>query len=244
LVSSDLAKITRQLKQAFDMNPAHHDPQVADYGLINAVFPIGGSFLEVVQPVRSDASAERYLRRKGGDAGYMVIIQAGDAVFHRARLAELGVREIEVLETDLHFCTHFHPKDTADILMSIDHAKVPDWKVEDSEWHPAGRDWRRHQTPEVVGLRSLTIGHSDPDGGVARWAALLDLPASSRTIKLMQGRIDFVPADSPAVAAIEVEVRDVEDTLARAVAAGLPVSDGGVLVGGLSIVPAPSVIGA
>ena len=56
--------------------------------------PVGGEFLEVLEPFRDDASGARYLARRGGDAGYMVILQDADALAHRARLEGAGVRVI------------------------------------------------------------------------------------------------------------------------------------------------------
>ena len=64
------------------------------FGLNNIVMPVGGEFLEVVAPFRDDASGARYLARRGGDAGYMVILQDEDALAHRERLEAAGVRVI------------------------------------------------------------------------------------------------------------------------------------------------------
>ena len=61
------------------------DPGVAVFGLENAVFPIGETFLEVVSPVRDDATAKRWIAKRGGDAGYMVIVQCDDLADARAR---------------------------------------------------------------------------------------------------------------------------------------------------------------
>ena len=56
----------------------YDDPGVGKYGVRNAVFPIGDTFLEVVSPKQPGTTAERLLQKRGGDGGYMVILQVDD----------------------------------------------------------------------------------------------------------------------------------------------------------------------
>jgi hypothetical protein len=86
LVAHDLEPHAADFKAVLGLNVAYRDPGVAVFGLVNVVMPVGGEFLEIVQPVKPDASAARYLKRRSGDAGYMVILQDDDALAHRARL--------------------------------------------------------------------------------------------------------------------------------------------------------------
>src|SRR3546814_10816101 len=67
-----------------------------------------------------DASAARYLKRRGGDAGYMVIMQAPDALTHRARMAKLGIRKIAEHQDKKYTFTHFHPGNFNGVVTSID----------------------------------------------------------------------------------------------------------------------------
>ena len=94
LVAHDLEPVVRDLNAVFGLRVAFRDPAVGVFGLVNAVMPVGGEFLEIVQPVKADASAARYLKRRGGNAGYMLIFQSSDALAHRKRLTERGVRSI------------------------------------------------------------------------------------------------------------------------------------------------------
>ncbi|HUD50563.1 VOC family protein, partial [Parvibaculum sp.] len=110
LVAHDLDPVVDQLGNVLGLKVAYRDPAVGVFGLVNAVMPVGGEFLEVVQPVKEDASALRYLRRRGGDAGYMVILQSADAATQRARILGLGARKIAAHDGDYVF-THFHPGD-------------------------------------------------------------------------------------------------------------------------------------
>src|SRR5580700_451237 len=93
-VARELQPIADQLGAVFGLQVGYRDPEVEVFGLKNVVMPVGGEFLEVLEPFRDDASGARYLARRGGDAGYMVILQDADSVAHAARLTGAGVRQI------------------------------------------------------------------------------------------------------------------------------------------------------
>ena len=78
LVARELAPVVDEFRAALGLEVCHRDPGVGKYGLENALFPIGHNFLEVVAPVREGTTAGRYLDRRGGDGGYMVITQCDD----------------------------------------------------------------------------------------------------------------------------------------------------------------------
>src|SRR6516165_703394 len=111
LIAHEIAPVARQLETAFGLEVGFRDPGVEVFGLTNVVMPVGGEFLEVVSPFRDDVSGARYLTRRGGDAGYMVILQDADALAHRERVAQMGVRLIAKSDRDRYCFTHFHPGD-------------------------------------------------------------------------------------------------------------------------------------
>ena len=78
MVSNLRDPIVNNLRDLFDIKVSFNDPGVAHFGLENAVLPVGKDFLEVVSPVKENTTAGRYLNRRGGDGGYMVIIQVDD----------------------------------------------------------------------------------------------------------------------------------------------------------------------
>src|SRR5258706_3577767 len=141
LVAQNLEPHVAMLKHVLGLEVAYRDPAVGVFGLVNAVFPVGGEFLEIVQPVKEDASAARYLQRRGGDAGYMVILQADDAVAHRRRVLDLGVRKIWEHDSDSFSFTHFHPAEFSGVLNSIDSVPGNSWRERDGIWPPAGKEW-------------------------------------------------------------------------------------------------------
>jgi len=119
-IAHELDPIAEQLDAVFDLKVGFRDPAVEYFGLNNIVMPVGGEFLEVVSPFRDDASGARYLARRGGNAGYMVILQEADAFAHRERLEKAGVRVIARSPKGAYRYTHFHPGDCTGVLMSID----------------------------------------------------------------------------------------------------------------------------
>jgi hypothetical protein len=244
-IAKDAEAIAEQLGAVFGLKVGFRDPGVEYFGLRNVVMPVGGEFLEVVAPFRDDASGARYLARRGGDAGYLVILQDTDAMAHRERLEKMGVRLIAKSRTDDYEYTHFHPADCAGVLMSFD--SVPGdaaWRESKSSWPPAGPKWRDHQSETALGISAVTIQSRDPLGACERWCALLDKPASTSgdalEIALDRGKIRFVAPvddDGTGVVGLDIEVRDGHAALDRAREAGLPVAGGAVEVCGVVVRP-------
>ena len=244
-IARELQPIADQLGAVFGLQVGFRDPGVEYFGLKNVVMPVGGEFLEVVAPFRDDASGARYLARRGGDAGYMVILHDADALAHRARLEAMGVRVIARSRGDDYQYTHFHPADCAGVLMSLD--SVPGdaaWREPRSEWPPAGPTWRDHPADQALGIASVTLQARDPLAACERWCALLGQPAARRgealEIALDRGSIRFVAPvdeDGTGVVGLDIEVKDADAALGRARAAGLLVAAGAVQICGVAVRP-------
>ena len=173
LVAHDCDQVAGQLQQAFGWTEPFHDPGVSQFGLTNAVFAAGDTFVEVVAPARSDTTAGRYLRRRGGDSGYMAIFQFPDLAVARRRIAELGVRVVWAVDLPDIAGTHLHPADVPGAIVSLDWASPP------QSWHWAGPAWTGGAPSGHPGggLTSLTIEVADPPAAARRWAEVLGLPA-------------------------------------------------------------------
>ena len=239
LASSHLDDVVASLADVFGLKVAYNDPHIHHYGLRNAVLSAGTAFLEVVEPVREDASAARFIRRRG-DAGYMVILQDADAGAHRARLLDMGVRVVDDIDRPDYRASHYHPADFGGVLVSIDEQRsAPDYLETYGDWMPAGPDWRASRTNEVLDLTGITLTALDPDALARRWADLLDQPLDpmdSRRLPLTLGEIRFAggPAgQGTAIAAITLKVADPAAALRRAGDAGLDVTPEGILIGGV-----------
>ena len=218
---------------------AYRDPQIVHYGLKNAVCPAGAAFIEVLQPIREDASAARFLNRRGGDAGYMLILQSPDAAAERARVAALGVRVVDDIDRPDYRAAHFHPGDFGGVLTSIDQQRTAaDYLEPLGDWWPAGPDWRAARGETVRDLTAVTLAASDPAALAARWSVLIGRPLDPqdpRRLPLDRGELRFVEGDGPATQfrGIELAVADPDDAVDRARRAGLDVDDEGILIAGV-----------
>jgi hypothetical protein len=177
LVARDCGLVAGELRQAFGWAEPYHDPGVGQFGLTNAVFAVGDTFLEVVAPVRPDTTAGRYLERRGGDGGYMAIFQVPDLATARRRAASLGVRVVWTADLPDIAATHLHPTDVPGAIVSLD------WATPAQSWRWAGPSWTG-RAPEhgPGGVTGLTIEVGDPAAAAQRWAAVLGLPAASTAV--------------------------------------------------------------
>jgi hypothetical protein len=176
LAAADCEATARQLQEAFGWPDPFHDPGVGRFGLTNAVFAAGDTFVEVVAPVQAGTTAGRYLERRGGDSGYMAIFQVPDLAAARRRVAAAGVRVVWTADLDDIAGTHLHPKDVPGAIVSLDRADPPE------SWRWAGPEWtgRAPQHPSG-GLSGLTIEVTDPAGAAARWASVLGLAVTAES---------------------------------------------------------------
>src|SRR6266542_4286357 len=78
LATRELEPVVDDIRAILGVEICYRDSGVAKYGLVNALLPIGTSFLEVVAPVEPNTAAGRFLDRSGGHGGYMAIFDGGD----------------------------------------------------------------------------------------------------------------------------------------------------------------------
>jgi hypothetical protein len=172
IVARDCDSVAGELRRAFGWPPPFHDPGVGQFGLTNAVFAAGDTFVEVVAPARSDTTAGRYLERRGGDGGYMAIFQVPDIAVARRRIATLGVRVVWTADMPDIAATHLHPGDVPGAIVSVD------WAAPAEAWRWAGPAWTG-RAPEHApgGVTGLTIEVTDPADAARQWAAVLGTSA-------------------------------------------------------------------
>jgi hypothetical protein len=196
LAAVDCDATASQLQETFGWPDPFHDVGVGRFGLTNAVFAAGDTFVEVVAPIEPGTTAGRYLERRGGDSGYMAIFQMADLDAARRRVADAGIRVVWTSDLADIAGTHLHPKDVPGAIVSLDWADPP------QSWRWAGPDWtgRAPEHHPAGGISGLTIEVADPAAAAERWARVLGLPvvdnAGAATIELKHSGQDlrFVPA--------------------------------------------------
>ncbi len=225
LAANDLEAAARALEAAFALRIAYRDPHIIHYGLKNAVMPAGAAFIEIVEPVRADASARRFLDRMGGDCGYMIILQTDDCARETARVEAMGVRVVDRIAHRDYEASHFHPADFGGILVSFDQQKnTPDPLADFGDWMPAGPDWRAAQSPRVRDIVEVTIETPDPAALAKRWAALLGAPIAGddpTRLPLTRGAIRFAQAAPGARTAIRALTLSMDAATPRTEIAGV-----------------------
>jgi len=194
LVARELEAVVSELCSALRAEVTYRDPLVATFGLENALVAVGTDFIEVVSPVRDDASASRFLQSNGGDGGYMVIVQTDDVEADRRRVEDLGVRIVWEIAFEDIATIHLHPRDVTGAILSFDEPRPA------QSWRWAGSGWER-QWPSVAatGIRGVELRAASPKEMAARWAAVLAAPVDptpdgSFEITLDPGTIRVVQA--------------------------------------------------
>ena len=244
LVAEDLEARSDELCGVLGLRVAYRDPEVGAWGLHNIVTPVGGNFLEIVSPQQPNTSAGRYLRRRGGDGGYMVILHCADALAERARIKALGIRSVHEADRPAYRGTHFHPQDTGGALLSIDSVEAgADHLTPLCSWEPAGPDWKNFvSTERVSDLLAAELQDEAPEALARRWAEILGhavRPAGAGwRMDLEQGHLRFVKAADgrpPGLGAIDLRVAKPKAVLDAALARGLPVNGRQVQLCGIRI---------
>jgi hypothetical protein len=180
LVAEKLEPVVDDLRTVLGIEVCYRDPGVERFGLENALLPIGNQFLEVVAPIRPGTAGGRYLERRGGDGGYMVITQCDDHAPRRRRVEELGIRIVTQFETEHFRNMQLHPKDTGGSFFEIDQQLGSDGWTDDGPWEPAGgADWKKAQRLDRVrGIAAAEIQSPDPTDIATRWSEIAQLPVT------------------------------------------------------------------
>ena len=172
LAARELQPVAGALQKAFGWAKPFHDPGVGEFGLQNAVFTAGDTFVEVVSPVREGTTAGRYLERRGGDTGYMAIFQVADVRAARERVAAAGIRVVWKADLGDVAGTHLHPRDVPGAIVSIDWADPP------GSWRWAGPAWTGAAAPHSPGgVSAISVEVKEPLAAAQRWAAALGVEA-------------------------------------------------------------------
>ncbi len=215
LCSDDIWREERSIVSTLRVAGVHRDPPNV-FEMRNVVFAVGDTFLEVLQPTAGSAPSARFLAKRGGPGGYMLILQVDDLDEARARVVDMGIRIVYDEAPARHHgvdaaAIHLHPADTGGAIISLDRMDPADG------WAWAGRAWRGHVHTDVVEqIVGVELRTDDVEALATRLSALVDRPCSigesgEWTIGLDDGLIRVAPGPDGApdrLAAVEMFAAD------------------------------------
>ena len=224
--------LINELCELFEFEVAFNDPGVGHFGLENAVIPIGKDFLEVVSPVQEGTTAERFINKRNGDGGYMIIIQVDDFQQSKALVSQNGI-DI-VWETDLPEAKaiHLHPKQTGGAILSLD------WMDPKDSWKWAGPNWTDHISGPISGVEGVEIQSNNPQEMFETWSQILGNPRMNKEdgeIYLNNTWIKFIldlDGRGPGVSSFILRCNEIERIQKKAEALQL-LHDDAILLGGV-----------
>ena len=197
---------------------------------------LGDTFLEVVCPTEEGTTACRLLQRRGGDGGYMVIVQVDDLSAEKDRLENTDVRIVWEADTGRARAIHLHPKDVPGAIASLDQMTPPE------AWYWAGTDWEQHAARNVAGIRAAQIQSDDPLATAQRWSLAYGRPlaedAAVPTLRFDTTEVRFVLAEDgrgTGLQAIDIETTDKAAVFAAADRMGLARDGNTIVVCGTAI---------
>jgi len=189
MVAADLEAAEQRVESELGVELCYRDPGVGAFGLKNALYPIGDKLLEIVSPTQEGTTAGRLLEKRGGDGGYMVILEVDDLGPLRQRFEAVGARVVYEATAEGIVGLHLHPADVGGAILSIDQPDT--W----GEWPWAGPVWRQHVRDEVVTeVLGVEIEANDPAAMSARWGEVIGREVVDNVITLDEGEIRFIAA--------------------------------------------------
>lgn len=241
LVAQELAPVVDGLRKVFSIEPCHVDPGVSKFGLENTLLAVGSNFIEVVAPIQEATAAGRFLKRRGGDGGYMVICQVPTRAEQeqvRQRAADNQVRVAYDSDRGDWHIMQLHPADMGASFLEVEWDSQADMT---GNWHPAGgTHWKDTVCRDVVSdITAAELQSDDPETLAQRWAAVVGLPLrqdeGALTIQLANAHLRFVQARDgrgEGLGGIDVRVKDRARLLDQAERAGVRVSNDLIVMSG------------
>ena len=225
LVARELEPVIQDLTAVLGINRCFVDPGVGVFGLENTLMPIGRNFLEVVAPVEENTAGGRYLERRNGDGGYMVITQADSSETQqqvRQNALDNGVRVAhETIREDWNLC-QLHPGDLKAAFFEIESDLHNDFN---GHWNPVGGlGWEDKVKQDVtVDFQGVELQSNDPLELAELWGKVAGLPIERNgaefTMEFNNATIRFVEEEDgrgPGLGGLDILVNDRDHILQEA----------------------------
>ncbi len=217
LVAHRLQPAIHELAEVLGIESCYVDPGVGRFGLENNLLAIGTNFLEVVAPVEENTAAGRFLTKRRGDGGYILVCQVDgedDQSHCRKNAAALGIRVAYESNRGAYHLMQLHPADLKNTMWEIDWDERSEI---DGVWEPAGGvGWRDHVKADVtVSLSGVELQSEDPQTTAQQWGKIAGLEAEQITggwrSLLGNGELRFVQdtdGRGPGLSGVDLQVCD------------------------------------
>jgi len=234
LVANNIGAVVDDLTAILGIHSAYIDPGVAKFGLENNLMPVGRNFLEVVAPVQPNTAAGRYIERRQGDGGYMVITQIDRLEEHqrlRQRALDHDVRIAhEHHRPDWYLC-QLHPRDMIAAFLELEYDAQEDFN---GHWNPVGgAGWEDKVNQDItVDFTGVELQSNNPNELATLWSNVTDLPvelcSGQPCISFNNVKLRFVAGTDgrgPGLSGLDIAVADRAHILREAKARDAYVSD-------------------
>lgn len=234
LVAPRLEPVVGDLAAIMGLAVCYRDPNVAHYGLENALLPVDTVLLEVVAPLRDGTAAGRFIERSGGRGGYMAIFSCDDPRERQANADSMGVRVAHVIDRPPYLGVQLHPRDCRAAFIEFNRTTGSDNLR--GPYPPAGPDWHRAiRTDVTTALTEVVLTGPDPEGLAAHWGRILGAPVAGARIALPDAAIRVAAGEREMMRALIFRVRDPAAVLAAATARGYPATGHAFHIGGIDV---------
>ena len=236
LVAPRLEPVIGDIAAILGLTVCYRDPNVAHYGLENALLPVDTILLEVVAPFREGTAAGRFIDKTDGRGGYMAIFSGADPRERQKNAESIGVRTTHVIDRPPYLGVQLHPRDCRAAFIEFNHTEGSD-NVR-GPYPPAGPDWHQAIRNDItIALTDIVLTGPDPQGLADHWGHIIGKPPANTNegpqIALVNGRIRFEKGDSEVMNALTFRVRDPAWVLDAARAMGYPVAGDSFFIGGV-----------
>ena len=234
LVAEHLKPVIEDLTDILGINACYIDPGVGAFGLENTLMAVGRNFLEVVAPIKEGTAGGRYLQRRGGNGGYMVITQADSRETQaavRQNALNNGVRVAhETIREDWNLC-QLHPGDLKAAFFEIESDAHNDFQ---GHWMPVGgTGWEDKVKQDVTeNMIGVELQADDPIVLAELWGKVAGIPvfyeSGEISIQLNNARLRFVAVEDgrgPGLGGLDIAVRNRDQVLETAKKRNCYVSD-------------------
>lgn len=232
LVAPKLEPVIGDIAAIMGLTVCYRDPNVARYGLENALLPVDTILLEVVAPFQAGTAAGRFIDKTGGRGGYMAIFSCADPRERQVNAESIGVRTSHVIDRPPYLGVQLHPRDCRAAFIEFNRTSYSD-NIRGA-YPPAGPDWHTAIRDDVtVALTEIVLTGPDPRNLAEHWGRIIGVPATGTDIALTNCRIRVVDGDSEIMSALIFQVRDPAAVLDAARARGHAVTGRSFALGGV-----------